>query len=163
MKKNVLLIFLALLFVFADTAFFSKINLYGIRPYMVLSFALAATITFSVQSGMVIAAVCGLLTDLICNPYLGLTSAFGLLAVVLVYLFVRRSKPKKLVLYLALLAVLTALDMFLCLLSIIFGASVNMINALLLHALPCAAISAGLVILLSKLLKPLTKGQLEAA
>ncbi|MDD3400077.1 MAG: rod shape-determining protein MreD [Eubacteriales bacterium] len=163
MKKNIYLVLLSIVFLFLDTAFFDRINLYGIRPYMVLALALSATLTFSVQSGIIIAAVCGLVLDFIGNPYLGLTSALYLAAVVVCYVLVGRSNHKKLFVFLIMVTSLIAMDMLLWLLATIFGAVVNVLNALLLHAIPCAIITGGLTMLLNRCLSPLLKGQLERA
>ncbi len=163
MKKNILLFVLTVLFLFLDTAFFSAINLYGIRPYLVLALALSATITFSVQSGIVITAVSGLIIDLITNPYIGLTSALYLAAVILVYVFTRRGNHKKIYVLLIITAVLVALNMLLWLLSTIFGSSVNILNALLLHSIPCAVVTGAVAMLLIRAMRPLLKGQLESA
>lgn len=163
MKKNLLLIVLSVLFVFLDTAFFSFVNLYGIRPYAVISLALAATITFSIHSGMAIAAIGGFVIDFICNPYLGLTSALYLIALVLTHLFLRRNRPKALTLFLVLTTILTSLDMLLCLLSNMFGSNVNMLEAMLLHSLPCAGLTSALAMLFRRAFMPMLKGQLEKA
>ncbi|MDO4565599.1 MAG: hypothetical protein Q4C04_08295 [Clostridia bacterium] len=163
MKKHLSLVLLSILFIFLDTAFFSTVNIYGIRPYMTLALALAATYTFSVQSGMIIAAVAGILIDLICNPYLGLTPALYIAGVIVLYGLIRRGHPKKIVVFLYYVGVCAALDLLLCLLSNIFGANRNIVEALLLHSLPCAALSSVATLGLGRLFKPLLKGQLESA
>ena len=87
--RRLLLIPAAALAVFLDAFVIPGLS-GGIRPLFTLSLALAATGVTKVQDGMLIAFFGGLLTDLFCNPYLGLSAAAYLVAVVIMYGFVKK-------------------------------------------------------------------------
>lgn len=109
MKRRWFLIPAALLAVFLDGFVLPAISKSGVRPLFTLSLALAATSVTKVQDGLLIAFFGGLLTDLFCNPYLGLSAAAYLVAVAVQHGFVRRREPKPaLVPLFALVAVIAA-------------------------------------------------------
>ena len=94
MKRRILLIPAAILAVFLDAFVLPFLSGNGIRPLFTLSLALAATAATKVQDGMLIAFFGGLLTDLFCNPYIGLSGAAYLVAVAVMYGFVNRNGQK---------------------------------------------------------------------
>ena len=87
MKRRLWLIPAALLAVFIDAFLLPFLTGNGVRPLFTLSLAMAATAATRVQDGMLIAFFGGILTDLFCNPYLGLSAAAYLAAVAIVYGF----------------------------------------------------------------------------
>lgn len=95
MKRRLLLIPAAILAVFLDAFVFPSLSGNGIRPLFTLSLALAATAETKVQDGILIAALGGLLTDLFCNPYIGLSAAAYLVAVAIMYGFTRKGGEKR--------------------------------------------------------------------
>ena len=93
--KRLFLIPAAVLAVVLDAFVFPFLSSNGIRPLCTLALALAATAATKVQDGMTIAFFGGLLTDLFCNPYVGLSAAAYLIAVMILYGFVRKSGQKQ--------------------------------------------------------------------
>jgi rod shape-determining protein MreD len=94
MKRRIALIPAALLAVFLDCFVLPSLTLSGVRPLFTLSLALAATAATKVQDGMLIAFFGGLLSDLFFHPYLGLSAAAYLVAVVILYGFTHRRDLK---------------------------------------------------------------------
>ena len=94
MKRFWILIPAAAAAILLDSFLFPNLSHNGIRPLFVLAAALAAVASTKVQDGILIALIGGLLTDLFTNPYLGLSAAAYLLAVVILYGFVRKNRPK---------------------------------------------------------------------
>jgi len=78
--KRVTRILLGLICVFGDTAVLPRVSLWGIAPAMLFAFAAALTLADSKQTGLIFAALGGLMIDLICNTTIGLTPALYLLA-----------------------------------------------------------------------------------
>ena len=107
MKRYGTLTLAAVCAIALDTAVFSMRNFSGVRPWLLLAVALAAVAQMNVQSGIVVALLGGLVIDAICNSYLGLTAACSLVSVSALWLFVRRNRPKAILL--VLLAALAAL------------------------------------------------------
>jgi rod shape-determining protein MreD len=109
MKRRLWLIPAALLAVFLDAFVLPFLSQNGIRPLFTLSLALAATAVTKVQDGIPIALFGGLLCDLFCNPYIGLSAAAYLVAVAIMYGFVRKAeKGRALVILFAAVASLAA-------------------------------------------------------
>ena len=96
MKRRLWLIPLAVLAVFLDAFVFPMLSDNGVRPLCALSLALAATAATKPQDGILVALVCGLLTDLFVNPYLGLSAAAYLIAVCILHGFVKKNTAKRL-------------------------------------------------------------------
>jgi len=90
MKRRLLLIPAALIAVFLDAFVLPALSQNGIRPLFTLSLSMAATAAMSVQDGMPVAFFGGLLTDLFCNPYIGLSAAAYLTACAIMYGFVKK-------------------------------------------------------------------------
>ena len=156
MKRRLILIPAALIAVFLDCFVFPGLSMNGIRPLFTLSLALASTGVTKVQDGMLIAFFGGLLSDLFCNPYLGLSAAAYLIAVVIMHGFVRKS-GKKLWLFplfaaVAALAAETLIFGF----SVVIGAKLDPLK-LLRATLPSIALEALLVLPLSALFRSRTK------
>lgn len=163
MKKNLSLAALSILFLILDIALLSRVNLYSIRPYLFLSLVLCASVGVSVQSAMVIAAVGGLIIDFICNSYLGATSALYILAAVLVYLCVKKSRPKPVLLLLELVGIAALADALLLCISAVFIGGMDIINRFLVHSLPCAILTAPIALALCHGFDSMAKGQLNKA
>lgn len=90
MKRRWFLIPAAILAVFLDSFVLPAVSKSGIRPLFTLSLALAATSVTKVQDAMPIAFFGGLITDLFCNPYVGLSAAAYLVAVAVQFGFTKR-------------------------------------------------------------------------
>ncbi len=120
--KRLLLIPAAILAVFLDAFVLPFLAGGGFRPLFTLALALAATAATKVQDGMVIAFFGGILTDLFCNPYVGLSSAAYLVAVVILYGFVRKNRQKSGLLILFALVASAAAEAMILLFSLAIGA-----------------------------------------
>lgn len=120
--KRLLLIPAAILAVFLDAFVLPFLAGGGFRPLFTLALALAATAATKVQDGMVIAFFGGILTDLFCNPYVGLSSAAYLVAVVILYGFVRKNRQKSGLLILFALVASAAAEAMIFLFSLAIGA-----------------------------------------
>ena len=158
MKRYGTLAAAALLLLLFDTAVLSAYNLFGIRPWLLLAAALAATIALNVQSGILVALIGGLVIDAIYNSYLGLTAACYLVSVGALYLFTRRNHPKALLLWaLAAAAVLLPAPIE-WLYSYLAGAQFRALQTVLTVVLPNAVLTGLCVLPLSKLFDWAKKG-----
>ena len=157
MKRRLLLIPAAVLAVFLDCFVFPTLSNNGIRPLFVLSLALAATGVTKAQDGMLIAFFGGLLTDLFCNPYLGLSAAAYLIAVAVMYGFVRKCGAKLLLLPLYALAASVAAETLIFLFSLVIGAKPDA-QRLLRATLPSIVLEAIMTLPLSLPFRSREKG-----
>lgn len=121
MTRRVLLIPAALVAVFLDSFVLPSLS-GGVRPLFTMSLALAATAATKVQDGMLIAFFGGLLTDLFCNPYLGLSAAAYLIAVAILYGFIHKHTVRYALLPVEALASATAAETLIFGFSLIIGA-----------------------------------------
>lgn len=152
MKRRLWLIPAAALTVFLDCFVFTGLSVNGIRPLFTLSLALAATGVTKVQDGMLIAFFGGLLSDLFCNPYLGLSAAAYLAAVTVMHGFVRKS-GKKIWLFPLFAAVgAIAAETLIFGFSVVIGAAFDPLK-LLRTTLPSIVLEALLVLPLSALFR----------
>lgn len=152
-------VLLTFLCIFLDTAVLRFVAAYGIRPSLVLALALGSAAAFSMQSGMVIAAVGGLVIDLVSSTTLGLTPACYI-AAVLVFHALRRLPVRR--------AVFRYLRMLLCGFlapAALFGASLLMGTSapagrtLLVAVLPSAVLTALCGMLFDAWLRAMERGQ----
>ena len=151
MTRRVLLIPAALLAVFLDSFVIPWLS-GGFRPLFTLSLALAATAATKVQDGMLIAFFGGLLTDLFCNPYLGLSAAAYLIAVAILYGFVHRHAVKLFLLPLEALPAAIAAETLIFGFSLVIGARFDALF-LLRATLPSIVIEALCVLPLYELFR----------
>lgn len=156
MKRRLLLIPAALIALFLDVFVLPTLTQNGIRPLFTLSLAMAATAATAVQDGMLIAVLGGLFTDLFCNPYLGLSAAAYLVAVVIVYGFVRKNERRALLLLFALVGAITA-ETVIFVFSLAIGARFDA-HRLLVAALPSIVLEALLTYPLAALYRSREKG-----
>ncbi len=161
MKRLWTLIPLTAAAILLDSFLFPNLSQNGIRPLFVLAVALGAVASYSVQDGIVIALVGGLLTDLFANPYLGLSAAAYLIAVVILYGFVRKNRPKLPLLFVFALIACTAAEALMLGFSLIAGARFAIPNRLLTATLPSLILESLLVLPLAALLRPTGKGTLN--
>ncbi len=152
--KRLLLIPAAILAVFIDAFVFPFLSGGGFRPLFTLTLALAAT---KVQDGMLIAFFGGLLTDLFCNPYVGLSSAAYLVAVAILYGFVRKNGRKSGLLILFALVASAAAEAMIFLFSLAIGARFDGYR-LLSGTLPSVIVESILVFPLAALFRIREKG-----
>lgn len=157
MKRRLLLIPAAILAVFLDTFVFPFLSGNGIRPLCTMSLALAATAETKVQDGMPIAFFGGLLTDLFCNPYIGLSGAAYLIAVAVMYGFVRRNGKKRGLYGVFALVGSIAAEALIFVFSLAIGAQFDAFR-LLRSTLPSIVLEALLVYPLAAMLKNREKG-----
>ena len=152
-------VLLTALCLFLDTAALRFIAFEGIRPSLLLGFALASASVFSVQSGMVIAAVGGFLIDAITGTTLGLTPACYVAAVLVCYAF--RTLPDKPAgaRYLKFLPGAFFAPAALFLLSLLLGTRAPVGRTLLFLTLPCALLTAAVALLFELWLRGMRKGQ----
>ena len=138
MKKYAVLIITAAVAVIADYTVLAEWNLSGIRPWLLLSAALAACAALNPQSGILTALFGGLIIDAVSNSYLGLTAACYLISVSALWLLVRKNHPKPLILwiYAAFAAALwIPVEWFY---SYLAGAHFGAVRSILTKALPSA-------------------------
>lgn len=157
MKRRLLLIPMAVLAVFLDCFVFPSLSNNGIRPLFVLSLALAAVAVTKPQDGMLIAFFGGLLTDLFCNPYLGLSGAAYLVAVVILHGFVKKRGARLSLLPLFALVASVAAEALIFLFSLVIGAKFD-VQRLLRATLPSIILEALLVLPLSLPFRSKEKG-----
>jgi rod shape-determining protein MreD len=157
MKRRLLLIPAAILAVFLDAFVLPFLSGNGIRPLFTLSLALAATAATKVQDGMLIALFGGLLTDLFCNPYIGLSAAAYLIAAAIMYGFTKKGgKPRGLVILFAAVGAIAAEAVFLVF-SLAIGARFDAFR-LLRATLPSIVLEALLTYPLAAMLRSREKG-----
>lgn len=156
--KRLLLIPAAILAVFLDAFVLPFLSGGGIRPLFTMSLAMAATAATKVQDGILIALLGGLLTDLFCNPYVGLSAAAYLLAVVIVYGFVRKNAGMRPLLILFALVGATAAEALIFVFSLAIGARFDALR-LLRATLPSIVLESILVFPLAALFRIREKGK----
>lgn len=144
-----------------DCFLFPKLPLFGIRPLLTLSVALAAVASAKVQDGMLIAFFGGLLTDLFCNPYTGLSAAAYLAAVCILYGFVRKNRPKLPLLFVFAWIACAAAEAVIFVFTLILGARTAVLDRLLLAVLPSTVLEALCVLPLAALIRPTGKGTFD--
>ncbi len=157
MKRRLLLIPAALIALFLDAFVLPSLSNNGIRPLFTLCLAMAATAATAVQDGMLIAIFGGLLTDLFCNPYLGLSAAAYLVAVVIVYGFTRKKEHARGLLILFALVGAAAAEAIIFIFSLAIGARFDA-HRLLTAALPSIVLEALLTYPLAALYRSREKG-----
>ena len=157
MKRRLLLIPAALVAVFLDAFVLPTLSFNGIRPLFTMSLALAATASTKVQDGILIALFGGLLTDLFCNPYIGLSAAAYLVAVAIVYGFVRKSGQRRALLILFALVGAAAAETMIFVFSLAIGARFDT-HKLLTAALPSTVLEALLVYPIAAVFRSREKG-----
>ena len=161
MKRLFVLIPISLAAILLDSFLFPSLPLGGIRPLLTLTAALAAVASAKVQDGMLIAFFGGLLTDLFCNPYLGLSAAAYLIAVCILYGFIRKNRPKLPLLFVFALIACAAAEAVILGFSLILGARTAIVSRILTATLPSLIAEALLVLPLVALLKPAGKGTFD--
>jgi rod shape-determining protein MreD len=158
MKRRLLLIPAAVLALFFDCFVFSALPQNGIRPMLVAAVALAAVAATKVQDGILIALFGGLLTDWFCNPYLGLSAAAYLLAVCILYGFVRKNRAKLPLLLLFALVAFLAAEALILVFSLIMGARFRVFNRVMTATLPSLMLESLAVLPLAALFRTKEKG-----
>ena len=158
--KRLLLIPAAILAVFLDCFVLPSASLAGIRPLFTLSLALAATGATKVQDGMLIAFFGGILNDLFCNPYLGLSAAAYLVAVAIMHGFAKKSGKKLPLFPLFALVAATAAEALIFAFSLAIGAAFDA-RQLLWATLPSVLLEALLVLPLSAIFRIREKGNAQ--
>ena len=161
MKRLLILLPVSIAAILLDSFLFPSLNTLGIRPLFTLAAALAAVASTKVQDGMLIAFFGGLLTDLFCNPYTGLSAAAYLSAVCVLYGFVRKNRPKPGLLLIFAWIACAAAEALIFVFSLILGARTGGFGKLLTQTLPSTVLTALLVLPLSAALKPAGKGTFD--
>jgi rod shape-determining protein MreD len=157
MKRRLLLIPAALAALFLDAFVLPALSGNGIRPLFTLCLAMAATAATAVQDGMLIAVFGGLFTDLFCNPYLGLSAAAYLVAVVIVYGFTRKKERARVLLLLFASVGAAAAETVIFAFSLAIGARFDG-HRLLTAALPSIILEALFTYLIAALFRSREKG-----
>ena len=161
MKRLFVLIPVTAAAILLDCFVFPRLQLYGIRPLLTLAVALAAAASTKVQDGMLIAFFGGLLTDLFCNPYTGLSGAAYLIAVCILYGFIRKNRPKLPLLFVFAWIACAAAEAVIFGFSLILGARTGILDRLLLQTLPSTILEALCVLPLAALIRPAGKGTFD--
>ena len=157
MKRRLFLIPAAIVAVFLDAFVLPALSRNGVRPLFTMSLALAATAVTAVQDGILIALFGGLLTDLFCNPYIGLSAAAYLTAAAIMYGFVRKYGQRRGLLILFALVGAAAAETLIFAFSLAIGARFDA-RRLLASALPSAVIESLVVYPLAALFRSREKG-----
>ncbi len=152
MKRRLFLIPAAILAIFLDAFVFPFLSGNGIRPLCTMSLALAATAEMKVQDGMLIAFFGGILIDLFCNPYVGLTPAVVLIAVCIVYGFTKKGERNYALLFVFSIVASAAAEILIFGFSLIIGARFEPL-LLLSTTLPSVVIESLLVLPLAALFR----------
>jgi rod shape-determining protein MreD len=160
MKRRLLLIPAALFALFLDCFVFPALSGNGFRPLLVSAVALGAVASTKVQDGILVAFFGGLFTDLFCNPYVGLSAAAYLLAVSVLYGFVRKNRPKASLLFLFALAAFLAAEALILVFTLITGARFPIGHRLLASTLPSLIFESLAVLPLAALFRTKEKGAL---
>jgi rod shape-determining protein MreD len=161
MKRLWVLIPVSVIAIFLDSFLFPNLSDNGIRPLFVLAAALGAAAATKVQDSILIALIGGLLTDLFANPYLGLSAAAYLLAVVILYALIRKDRPKLPLLFVFAMLGCTAAEALILGFSLILGARFAIGYRLLSATLPSLILEASMVLPLAAILKPAGKGTFD--
>ena len=163
MKRRVYLLVCFVLCLFLDTAVFPAWNLFSLIPYTMLALTLAVCRVFDLQEAMIVAGAGGLLEDLLCQSFLGFSSALYLLAAAALYAVQRKNVLKPLAGFFIFtgLAFLTELLRALC--SLALGGRFSLLPSLAYGAFPRALLTALWALLLARFFRPLLKGQVDAA
>ena len=161
MKRLWILIPITVIAILLDSFLFPNLSDNGIRPLFVLAAALGAVAGTKVQDGILIALIGGILTDLFANPYLGLSAAAYLLAVVILYGFVRKNRPKLPLLFVFALIACAAAEAMIFGFSLIFGARFSIVNRLLTATLPSLILEALITLPLAALLRCAGEGTFD--
>lgn len=118
-----------------------------ISPPLLSAVVFAVLSAVSVQHAIIFALVGGLLADAISNPYAGVTAAASLAAVCILYLLIRKNKPKPFVLFLYFCAAAAAKEAVILGYSLFLGAKpilqLQSLWGLLLSVLLCGVIAIG--------------------
>ncbi len=163
LKKWIVWTVFTVVCIYLDTAVMNMLNLFGMRAYLVLALALGSAYAFSVQSGLVIAAVGGLVIDLISNTVLGLTPALYLIAVMLLSLWQNKdSSQKRIFLFLKSAAVICGVCTMEWGLCRLFGSGASL-RTLIVCAVPNALLTAALTLGFAVFFAALQKGQVARA
>ena len=159
MKRRLLLIPAAILAVFIDAFVFPSLFAGGFRPLFSLSLALAATAATKVQDGMLVALFCGLLSDLFCNPYIGLSAAAYLSAVAILYGLTKKDGQKRALLLLYAPVAAIAAETMIFVFSLTIGARID-VHKLFSATLPSILAESLLVYPLAAMFRSREKGSL---
>ena len=157
MKRRLLLIPAAIVAVFLDAFVFPTVSGNGIRPLFTMSLALAATASTKVQDGILIALFGGILTDLFCNPYVGLSAAAYLVAVMILYGFTHKGGQRRILLIPFALVGAVAAETMIFVFSLAIGARFD-VHRLLTATLPSVVPEALLVYPLAAVFRSREKG-----
>ena len=158
MKRRILLIPAALIALFLDAFVLPSLSQNGVRPLFTMSLALTATAETKVQDGMLIAFFGGLFTDFFCNPYVGFSAAAYLVAVVILYGFVRKKRQSSALLILFASVGVLAAEALILVFSLAIGARFDAYR--LLHAtLPSVVLETLLVYPLAAVFRSREKGR----
>lgn len=144
MKRHLVLILIALTALAADVLLFAG-SFISPPLYSAVTFAVLSAV--SVQYAIVFALVGGLLTDAVSNPYAGVTAAALLAAVCILYLLIRKNKPKPFVLFLYFCVAAVGKEAVVLGYSLFLGAELSHLSqslwGLLLSVLLCGAAAIG--------------------
>ena len=142
--KRLTRVLLAVCCVFMDTAALPRVNVWGIAPSLLFALVAAYALAYSVQTGLLYAAVGGLMVDLICNTAIGLTPALYLLALLGLAELKARRTLKRLLLFLAVSALYFAIQFTFAAGASLFGQVRPYGRELLLMQAPGALITGGI-------------------
>ena len=162
-KKHAAIVISFLFALFLDTAVLPKWNLFGLVPFVMLALMLACEQVFSLQTGILVGALGGLIEDLIAENMIGLTPALCLFAAVAYEKMPRNSDTKALILGAYCMILAFALELARALIAYVIGMRFDLMNAMLYGVLPRALLTGAWALGYMALFKPLLKRQVDAA
>lgn len=146
---------------FLDTAVLPRWNAFGLVPFVMLALSLSVTAMFSLQSGLVIGALGGLMEDLLCESMVGLTPALCLLAAAALHRVLMENQPKPLLLFLLFTALAFLVELLLGSLSWLIGMRFAFGATMVYGALPRAILTGLWTMAFMWLFRRVRKGQVD--
>ena len=161
-KRYAVLILSFVVALFLDTAVLPRWNLFQMVPFVMLALMLAAEHVFSLQDAIVIAALGGLVEDILCENMIGLTPALCLLAAVVYEKLPKDADTKKPILGIYCMALAFAVELLRALVSWVIGMRFGFADAILYGMLPRALLTGLWALLFMAIFTPLLKRQVDA-
>ena len=153
MRKWLLFLVLAIAF-YLDTTFFNLVNLYGIRPDMMLAVVVSLGVLIGAAPAAAIGFCIGLLADIMFNKIEGLTALTYMLTGVFSGFFYHKFYADNLIIPTVTAAVAAFIKTHVFFVAVLLaGAKPNYFLTLAAYMLPCSLLTAGATALIHLFLK----------
>lgn len=161
MKKLIIAISL-LLCVYFDSIFFVRINIWGVRPDMMLAIVVSYGVLLGSLQGALIGGIGGLFMDIMFGRYLGLNALMYLAAGFCAGLFYQKFYADNIIIPAATATVASFVkDLMYALIVWVTGVQYGFGWMLIQYIIPCAIFTGGMCALAHLLLKPLMERQVK--